>query len=153
MRLEGSHTIQAPRDLVFAALTDPEVLQRCIPGCEKLEKTDGSKYSAKLSAGVGSIKAVFTATISMEEVTPPTHFKLIVEGKGQPGFVKGAGTLDLDEEGPATVIKYAGDVNVGGMLASVGQRMLQATGNMMAGRFFKALEAEMLKSGTSEKAE
>ncbi len=153
MRLEGSHTIQAPRERVFAALTDPDVLQRCIPGCEQLKKTDNNKYSAKLSAGVGSIKAVFTATVSMDEVTPPTHFKLMVDGKGQPGFVKGTGSLDLEDQSAATLIRYAGDVNVGGMLASVGQRMLQATGNMMAARFFSALEAEMLKSEPSAKPE
>jgi uncharacterized protein len=153
MRLEGSHTIQAPRDRVFAALTDPDVLQRCIPGCEQLQKIDDNKYSAKLSAGVGAIKAVFTATVSMEEVTPPTHFKLIVEGKGQPGFVKGTGSLYLEEEAAATLIKYSGDVNVGGMLASVGQRMLQSTGNMMVARFFSALEAEALKNEASTKQE
>ncbi len=153
MRLEGSHTIQAPRDRVFAALVDPEVLQRCIPGSQQLEKIDDNKFSAKLSAGVGAIKAVFMATVSMDEVTPPTHFKLMVDGKGQPGFVKGTGSLDLEDQGAATIIKYAGDVNVGGMLASVGQRMLQATGNMMAARFFSALEAEMLKSVTSSKPE
>ena len=153
MRLEGSHTIQAPRDRVFAALVDPDVLQRCIPGSQQLEKIDDDKYSAKLSAGVGAIKASFTATVSMEEVTPPSHFKLIVEGKGQPGFVKGSGTLDLEEQAGATAIKYSGEVNVGGMLASVGQRMLQATGNMMAARFFSSLEAEVLKSKASAKPE
>ena len=153
MHLEGSHTIQAPRDRVFAALIDPDVLQRCIPGSQTLEKIDDNKYGAKLSAGVGAIKAVFTATVSMEEVTPPTRFKLVVEGKGQPGFVKGSGALDLEEQDAATTIKYSGEVNVGGMLASVGQRMLQATGNMMATRFFSALQAEVLKTGTSAEPE
>jgi uncharacterized protein len=142
MKIEGSHTIPAPRDRVFAALTDPDVLQKCIPGCEELQKTADNQYSAKLSAGVGSIKAVFTATVCLEEVTPPTHYKLVVEGRAQPGFVKGTGSLDLTEQGNGTEIKYTGEVNVGGMLASVGQRMLQATANMLAGKFFSALEAE-----------
>lgn len=142
MKIEGSHTIPAPRDRVFAALIDPDVLQKCIPGCEQLEKTAENQYNARLSAGVGSIKAVFTATVSMEEVTPPTHYKLVVEGKAQPGFVKGKGNLDLTEQNGGTEIRYIGEVNVGGMLASVGQRMLQATANMLAGKFFSALETE-----------
>jgi carbon monoxide dehydrogenase subunit G len=142
MKIEGSHTIPAPRDRVFAALTNPEVLQKCIPGCEELQKTADNQYTAKLSAGVGSIKAVFTATVSIEEVSPPAHYKLVVEGKAQPGFVKGTGSLDLTEQNGGTEIKYTGEVNVGGMLASVGQRMLQATANMLAGKFFSALETE-----------
>ena len=142
MKIEGSYTVPASRDRVFAALTDPGVLQKCIPGCEQLQKTADNQYSAKLSAGVGAIKAVFMATVCMEEVTPPTHYKLVVEGKAQPGFVKGTGSLDLTEQGSGTEIKYTGEVNVGGMLASVGQRMLQATANMLAGKFFAALEEE-----------
>src|SRR5258708_5047824 len=147
MKIEGSHAIPAPRDRVFAALTDPDVLQKCIPGCEELQKTTDNQYSAKLSAGVGSIKAVFTATVCMEEVTPPTHYKLVVEGKAQPGFVKGAGNLDLAEQDGGTEIRYTGEVNVGGMLASVGQRMLQATANMLAGKCFTALEEETKRIG------
>ncbi|HWX53160.1 MAG TPA: carbon monoxide dehydrogenase subunit G [Verrucomicrobiae bacterium] len=142
MKIEGSHTLQSARDSVFAALTDPNVLQKCIPGCEELEKTGDNQYKARLSAGVGTIKAVFTATVFMEEVRPPSHYKLVVEGKAQPGFVKGTGSLDLEEQDGGTLIKYTGEVNVGGMLASVGQRMLQATASMLAGRFFSALAAE-----------
>ena len=72
----------------------------------------------------------------------PSHYKLTVEGKGQPGFVKGSGDLNLEDADGATEIKYTGEVNVGGMIASVGQRMIQSTANMLAGKFFNALEAE-----------
>jgi uncharacterized protein len=144
MKLEGSYKIEAPRSRVFAALVDPAVLEKCIPGCEQLEKAGENQYNARLTAGVGPVKGVFNATVSMEEITPPEHYKLVVEGKGQPGFVKGSGALDLKEaEGDGTEILYTGEVNVGGLIASVGQRMLQATANMLAGRFFKALEAEI----------
>jgi carbon monoxide dehydrogenase subunit G len=80
----------------------------------------------------------------MQDMVAPSHYKLVVEGKGQPGFVKGAGELDLESKDNGTEIKYTGEVNIGGMLASVGQRMIQATASMMAGKFFKALEAETL---------
>jgi uncharacterized protein len=142
MKIEGTQKIAVPRERVFAALTDPAVLQKCIPGCEQMEKTGENQYNAKLTAGVGPIKGVFTATISLADITAPSHYKIVVEGKGQPGFVKGAGELNLSEEGDGTLIQYSGEINVGGLLASVGQRMIQGAGNMMAGRFFSALEQE-----------
>jgi carbon monoxide dehydrogenase subunit G len=142
MKIEGTHQISAPRERVFAALIDPAVLQKCIPGCEQMVKTGENQYSAKLTAGVGPIKGVFTATVALEDITAPEHYRLVLEGRGQPGFVKGSGKLNLKEDGGGTSIEYAGDVNVGGMLASVGQRMIQATANMLAGRFFSSLESE-----------
>jgi len=140
MKIEGTHKLAAARDLVFQALTNPTVLQKCIPGCQELEKTGENQYNARLSAGVGPVKGVFTATVTLKDIVTPSHYTLVVEGKGQPGFVKGSGTLNLAEEDDATSIQYSGDVNIGGMIASVGQRMLQATASLLAGRFFKALE-------------
>ena len=107
-----------------------------------MERSGDNQYSAKLTAGVGPIKGVFTATVSLADITAPSHYKLAVEGKGQPGFVKGAGELNLSEDGEGTSIQYSGEINVGGLLASVGQRMIQGAANMMAGRFFTALEQE-----------
>ena len=143
MKIEGTHTIEAPRERVFAALTDPSILQRCIPGCEQMEKSGDNRYNAKLTAGVGPVKGVFTATVSLSELVPPEHYKLIVEGKGQPGFVNGTGDLNLKDAGNSTEIQYTGEVNVGGLIASVGQRMIQSTANLLAGRFFKSLESEV----------
>jgi carbon monoxide dehydrogenase subunit G len=152
MKLEGKQTIHAPRERVFAALNDPAILQKCIPGCESLEKTGDNQYTAKISAGVGSIKSKFTATVTISDVVLPSHYKLTVEGKGQPGFAKGSGDLELAEQDGGTEIQYAGEVNVGGMLASVGQRMIQATGNMLAGKFFKALEEETQPTQKAEES-
>jgi len=142
MKIEGTHKIDASCDRIFAALIDPVTLQKCIPGCEQMEKTGDNQYKAKLTAGVGPVKGVFTATVSLQEIVAPEHYKLVVEGKGQPGFVKGSGELNLKDADGATEIQYTGDVNVGGLIASVGQRMIQATANMLAARFFKSLEAE-----------
>ena len=142
MKIEGTQKIDAPRDRIFAALVDPTILQRCIPGCEQMEKTGDNQYKARLTAGVGPVKGVFTATISLQEIVAPEHYKLVVEGKGQPGFVKGTGELNLKDADGTTEIQYAGDVNIGGLIASVGQRMIQATANMLAARFFKSLEVE-----------
>jgi carbon monoxide dehydrogenase subunit G len=143
MKIEGSQTLNAPRERVWAALTDQEVLRRCIPGCESLEKTAENTYTATLKAGVGPIKGVFKGTVRLEDMRPPEHYRIVVEGKGGPGFVKGLGDLDLEEVDGKTVIKYSGDLQVGGTIAGVGQRMIQATAKMMASQFFSRLENEV----------
>src|SRR5919202_797153 len=142
MKIEGTHELRAERGRVWRALTDPEALRRCVPGCERLERTGENAYAVTLRAGVGSIKGVFNGNIRLEDLRPPEHYRLVVDGKGQPGFLKGSGDLDLEEREGATVVKYAGDVQVGGTLAGVGQRMIQGAAKMMATQFFTALEAE-----------
>jgi carbon monoxide dehydrogenase subunit G len=142
MKIDGTHEMRAPRDRVFKALTDPAVLQRSIPGCERLEQTAENSYSVTLRAGVGSIKGVFTGNVRLEDVQPPAHFRMAIDGKGQPGFLKGTGELDLEERDGVTVVSYKGDVQVGGTIAGVGQRMIQGAAKMMASQFFTAVEAE-----------
>ena len=142
MTIDGTHKINASRERIFDLLTHPQMLQRCIPGCETLEKTGDNQYNAKLSVGIGPIKGVFTATVTLQDLRRPEHYGLAMEGKGQPGFVKGSGTLDFTEEDGGTSVHFKGEVNVGGLLASVGQRMIQGAGKMMAERFFVALENE-----------
>jgi uncharacterized protein len=142
MKVEGKHLIDAPRTRVYECLINPEVLQRTIPGCERLEKTGENTFAATIRAGVGSIKGVFNGSVKLEDLRGPEHFRMVVEGKGQPGFLKGSGNLDLEEQGETTSVNYTGDVQVGGTIASVGQRMIQGTAKMMATQFFTALGAE-----------
>ena len=149
MKIEGTQYLNAPRDRVYEALIDPDVLQRCIPGCERLEKTAENAYSATIRTGIGAIKGVFTGTVRLEDMRPPEHYRIVVEGKGAPGFLKGSGNLDLEEQGEGTLIRYTGDLQLGGTLASVGQRMIQASAKMMASQFFTALEVEA-KTGAGE---
>ena len=127
---------------MYEALIDPAVLQRTIPGCERLEKSGENTFAATIRAGVGSIKGVFNGTVTLEDLRAPEHFRMVVEGKGAPGFLKGSGDLDLAEEDTSTSVKYVGDVQIGGTIASVGQRMIQGTVKMMATQFFTALRAE-----------
>jgi hypothetical protein len=144
MKIDGTHELNAPREHVYALLTDPEVLRRCIPGCESLEKTESDTYAATMKAGVGMIKGTFKGNVKLEEMRPPEHYRIVVDGKGGPGFVKGTGDFDLEEQDGATLIKYAGEMQVGGTIAGIGQRMIQGAAKMMAARFFAALEAEAL---------
>ncbi|HEV8484747.1 MAG TPA: carbon monoxide dehydrogenase subunit G [Blastocatellia bacterium] len=142
MKIEGTQELRASRERVFQSLIDPAVLQRCIPGCERLERTGDNAFATTLRAGVGSIKGEFTGIVRIEEMRPPEHYRIVVEGKGQPGFVKGSGDLDLDERDGVTIISYKGDLQVGGTIAGVGQRMIQGAARMMASQFFAAIEAE-----------
>ena len=142
MKLEGTHELAAARERVYQSLVNPEVLQRCIPGCERLERTGENVFAATIRAGVGSIKGVFNGTARLEDMREPEHLRIVVEGKGGPGFLKGSGDLDLQQEANTTKVTYVGDVQVGGTIASVGQRMILGTAKMMATQFFTSLEAE-----------
>lgn len=150
MKIEGSYTIKSPRERLYQLMVDPNVLQRCVPGCQSLEPTGDGAYKMEMKAGVGSIKGLFSGRIKLDDIREPEHYKMIVEGKGAPGFVKGEGGLDLIEQNEETVVNYTGDVSVGGTLASVGQRMVQSAAKMMAGQFFAAIEAEARAIAKSE---
>jgi carbon monoxide dehydrogenase subunit G len=142
VKLEGTHELEGTRERVYQSLVNPEVLQRCIPGCERLERTGENVFAATIKTGVGSIKGVFNGTARLEDLREPEHLRIVVEGKGAPGFLKGSGDLDLLQEGKVTKVNWAGDVQVGGTIASVGQRMIQGTAKMMAAQFFTCLGAE-----------
>jgi hypothetical protein len=151
MRIEGNHTLKGKPEKVWNTLTDPEILSKCIPGCEKLEKTEEDTYKATLTMGIGSIKGTYTGQVKLIDKQPYSSFKMIVEGKGGPGFVKGEGVLNLQEQNGNTLISYQGDAQVGGTLASVGQRMIQASAKMIIGQFFTALD--MLQEQQSQSSE
>lgn len=143
MKIAGTHEIPASRAAVFQALIDPHILQRCIPGCESLEQTAENTYIATMKAGVGAIKGTFKGNVRLEDMQPPVHYRMIVDGKGAPGFVKGTGDFSLEEQNGGTVIAYQGEMQVGGVIAGIGQRMIEAAAKMLAGQFFKTLANEI----------
>jgi carbon monoxide dehydrogenase subunit G len=143
MKIEGTQQIHAPRDRVYAALTDPQILQRCIPGCQSLDKTADNTYVATMKAGVGPVKGIFKGNVRLEDMQPPSHYRMIVDGKGGPGFVKGTGEFYLQDFDGGTAIAYQGDLQVGGVIASVGQRMIEAAAKMLAAQFFSKLDLEI----------
>ena len=148
MKIHGTHQIHAPRDRVFAAVIDPLILQRCIPGCESLVKTADNTYVATMKAGIGPVKGTFKGNVRLEDMQAPTHYRMIVDGKGGPGFVKGTGDFDLHEVDGGTAIAYTGDMQVGGVIAGVGQRMIEAAAKMLASQFFNRLQSEIPNSGS-----
>jgi carbon monoxide dehydrogenase subunit G len=143
MKLAGTQTFPAPRQKVWNFLTDPDCLARCMPGCEKLETTGENEFSGVINVGLAAVKGVYNGKVKLEEIQPPAHYKMSLDGKGKQGFIKGAGIIDLEEQSGQTVLKYSGDVQVGGPLASVGQRMIDGAAKMMIGQFFTAMEAEV----------
>src|SRR6266849_3200919 len=116
MRIQGTHEIHAPRERVFAALNDPEALQRSIPGCKALQRAEAGHYEASLKAGVGAIKGNFRGNVYLEDMRPPEHYRIVVEGKGLIGFAKGSANFDLEEQDGGTLVKYGGELQAGGTI-------------------------------------
>jgi carbon monoxide dehydrogenase subunit G len=152
MKITGNHEVNTPRDLLYNALIDPEILQRCIPGCESLEKTADDTYVATIKVGIGPVKGPFKGNVRLEDMQPPSHYRMIVDGKGAPGFVKGTGDFNLEERNWETAIAYEGDVQVGGVIAGVGQRMIEAAAKMLASQFFKNLQTVLKERETGKAA-
>jgi len=120
-------------------MQDPEILARAIPGCESLEKIGEDEYKMKMKMALASISGSFEGKVRITDQTPPTSFRLIVEGAGKIGFVKGDGLLNLSPADGGTEVTYEGDAQVGGTMAAVGQRLIDGTSKMMIKKFFEKL--------------
>lgn len=144
MKLAGEQTLPAPRDRVWTLLNDPNRLSKLIPGLQKLDVLAPDEFTGTLNVGIAAVKGVYTGKLKLEEIRPPEHYKMVVDGRGKQGFMRGAGTLDLlPKDGTETIVKYAGDIQIGGPLMQVGQRMIDSAAKMLLGQFFAAAEAEL----------
>lgn len=145
MKLEGSHDVPAPRQKVWDAFLDPDHLRQAIPGCEKLEALGNDEYKATMKVGVGGVKGTFEGKVRLTEKKPTDSYKMAVEGTGGPGFVRGETVITLTDVAGGTRVSYNADVQVGGLIASVGQRMLGGVSKMMADKFFGRM-SELLQA-------
>lgn len=137
MDMQGEYRIPAPRDQVWAALNDPEILKNSIPGCENLEKTGDNSYRAAVTAKVGPVKSRFTGEVTMSNIDPPNSYTISGEGKGgAAGFARGSADVRLKEDGSDTLLNYTVHANVGGKLAQLGSRLIDGTARKMADDFF-----------------
>ena len=143
MKLTATYQIAAPRDKVFAALIDPVVLQRCIDGCEKMVKTSAETYDAHLKLGLAGLKGNYVGRVQLREQKPPESFTLIIDGKGGPGFVKGTARIQLSEKGDQTQLHCDAEAQVGGLIASIGSRLVEATAKKMMDEFFRKFSEEL----------
>lgn len=140
MKISGTYTLPLARERAYHAMQNPDVLVQCMPGCESLEATGDQEYAMKMKMALAAISGQFQGKVKIADAAPPERFKLIVEGTGKIGFMKGEGALELTEAGDAsTQVAYEGDVQVGGTIAAVGQRLIDTTAKMMIRKFFEKL--------------
>ena len=145
MDLTGDYRIPAPREAVWAALNDPEVLKGCIPGCEELDKTSDTEFVARVVAKIGPVKAGFKGKVTLSDLDPPSGYTITGEGQGgAAGFAKGGAKVRLEpvDGGTATVLHYAADAQIGGKLAQIGSRLVEGTARKLADDFFACFAAK-----------
>jgi len=153
MNVEGTYTFDGPRPVVWDALLDPEVLASVLPGCEKLELIGENEYEGALRIKVGPIQGTFMGKVKLEDITPPGSYTMLVDGRGAPGFVKARGELSLSEAGDRTDVAYTGEAEVGGRLASVGQRLVESSARAIIKQSLDGLnESVRARAGSGDAA-
>jgi carbon monoxide dehydrogenase subunit G len=142
MKVSGNYTLNVPRERAYALLQDPAILAKCMPGCESLDRIADNEYAMRMKMALASVSGLFSGKVKISEPNPPASYRLLVEGTGKIGFMKGEGVLTLSTVDAATNVQFEGDVQVGGTIAAVGQRLLDTTARMIIKRFFDKLASE-----------
>jgi len=145
MKITGSYTLPpVDQQRAYTVLQDPHVLAKCIPGCESLDKVADAEYVMKMKMALAAISGQFSGKVKITDPVAPNSFKMVVEGSGKIGFLKGEGLLHLKPaDGGAVEVAYDGEVQIGGTMAAVGQRLIDTTSKMMLKRFFDKLSEEL----------
>lgn len=146
MRLEGEYTFDGPREEVWKIVRDPEVLATALPGTQKLEQVAENEYAGEMHVRIGPVSGAFSGRLFVSDEVPPESYTLSVDGRGAPGFAKGVGHVKLlEQEGDRTLLQYEGEMQVGGRIAGVGQRLIDTASKSMIGQGLDALN-EALKA-------
>jgi carbon monoxide dehydrogenase subunit G len=145
MKLAGQYILPASPAKVWALLTDPNRLAKLLPGCERLDPDGPDRFKAAVKFGIAAISGKYAGTIEFAEKNPPYSMRMKLSGKGIPGFVDGVGHIELAEKGGQTELRYTGEAQVGGMIASVGQRMIEGAARKIVDQFFAAASEELKK--------
>ena len=137
MEMTGEYKIPAPRQKVWEALNDPEILKACIPGCQELNKESDTELSATVKSKVGPVSATFKGKVTLSDIDAPNGYKISGEGTGGvAGFAKGGAEVSLVDDGDGTLLNYTATGQVGGKLAQIGSRLIDSTAKKMANEFF-----------------
>ncbi len=145
MKLAGQYILPASPAKVWALLTDPNRLAKLLPGCERLDPDGPDRFKAAVKFGIAAISGKYAGTVEFAEKKPPNSMRMKLSGKGIPGFVDGVGHLELAEKGGQTELRYTGEAQVGGMIAGVGQRMIEGAARKIVDQFFAAASEELKK--------
>jgi uncharacterized protein len=144
MDMNGEYQIAAPRQRVWEALNDPEILRQCIPGCEEIVKVSDVEWTAKVTAKVGPVKARFGGKVTLSDLDPPNGYTITGEGTGgAAGFAKGGAAVKLVDQGDGTLLTYTVKAQVGGKLAQIGSRLIDGASRKMAEEFFGNFAAKL----------
>ena len=146
MKIQGNHTCNVSRDQVWAFLMNPACIAKVMPGCERLEEAAPDTYKAVLKLGIAAVKGTYSGSVQLLDKTPPSHYRMLIDGSGTTGFVKGEVTIDLQEQDGNTVINYDADVQVGGLIANVGQRMIGGVAKLLVNQSLNKLDEELAQS-------
>ena len=145
MKLHATYTLPVPRQRLWDLLLTPEDLKACLPGCERLTQVAPDTYEAALTIGVAAVKGTYTGRLQIGDPEPPARCRLQFDGTGKPGFVRGEAVVVLSDDPAGTVLAIDADAQVGGLIASVGQRMLTGVGRMLLTEFIKRVEAHLTR--------
>ena len=145
MKLEGAQKVPAPRAAVWRALMDPAVLRRILPGCEKFEAAGPHHYATEFKAGIGAFKSSFSGEVKLSNLKPEKSYTLSSKAKGSGAFVEGTAHVELEDAGKETNLKYAAEVKVGGALAALGGRLMEAAAHKNIADTFHNLGKEFKK--------
>jgi carbon monoxide dehydrogenase subunit G len=146
MDMTGEYLIAAPRDSVWAALNDPEILKSCIAGCDELVRSGENEFTARVTAKIGPVKAGFGGKVTLSDIDPPNGYTITGEGQGgAAGFAKGGAKVALEQQdgGKSTLLKYTAAAQIGGKLAQIGSRLVEGSAKKMADEFFAAFAARV----------
>ena len=143
MEFKNRYVFNADREEVFDAMTDPEAVAACLPGCEGLEALGGNRYRATMTVGVAAIKGRFQGTVELCDLDRPASYALRVEGRSSVGFAKGEARIEIEASDSASQVEVRAKAQVGGPVARVGQRLLAGTAKMIADKFFSSLRARI----------
>lgn len=150
MKLSGTYWLKAPKEKVWPALNDIEILGRSIPGCKEIKPADGgvsTSFVITMVAGVGSVKGTYHGTIEISDTIPGSQRKLSLNASGNSGFVRAEGLVRIEASAEETVIDYSGEAQIGGSIAGVGQRMIDGAAKMLLSQFFRSFEAAVNNIG------
>lgn len=141
MELLGQQLISADRQKVWAALNDPEVLVRCIPGCEEITRLSENQLQVRLMVKMGPVRSRFAGTLTLEDIIPPESCSLVFEGTGAAGFAKGGAQVVLSSQAAQTQLNYTAKASVGGKLGQIGGRLIESSARKMSDEFFSAFQS------------